>query len=330
MKKDIVVAAVSVVLIAGVTFGLAALSRDLPLSPSQPFTAASSAAQPATLLPDDKVVMRVNGEPVSEREFMAFLENAPEEARPLYASPQGRHAIAEELVRLKVLEQEARRLGIADSPEVVTQINMARSQITAGRALQAIVEKVADEKMRAAFEQEKATSVTLRHILVAFAGGAVPPRDGAEPLSEAAAMQKAQRLAGMIKAGADFEQVARAESDDQQSGAEGGMLGPARPDMLPPDIAPTVARLQPGQISEPTKTQFGIHIFRVEEPSLEQLTPMIRQRVMQQTAQEEMTRLQKGAKVDLDPKFFPQAPQGGVPPGAPVPQPGRGTPQPQS
>jgi peptidyl-prolyl cis-trans isomerase C len=329
VKKDIVVAAISVVLIAGVTFGLAALSRDLPLSPSQPFTASAGAGQPATLLPDDKVVMRVNGEPVSEREFMAFLENAPEEARPLYASPQGRHAIAEELVRLKVLEQEARRLGIADSPEVITQINMARSQITAGRALQAIVEKLADERMRAAFEEERSSSITLRHILVAYEGGAVPARDG-ESRSESAAMQKAERLAAMIRSGAEFEQVARAESDDQQSGAEGGLLGPARPDMLPPDIAPIIAQLQPGQISNPTKTQFGVHIFRVEEPSLEQLTPMLRQRVMQQTAQEEMTRLQKGAKVDLDPKFFPFTPPDDAPPGAPVPQPGRGAPQPQS
>jgi peptidyl-prolyl cis-trans isomerase C len=328
VKKDIVVAAVSVVLIAGITFGLAALSRDLPLSPSQPFTPSASAGQPATLLPDDKVVMRVNGEPVSEREFMAFLENAPEEARPLYASPQGRHAIAEELVRLKVLEQEARRLGIADSPEVITQINMARSQITAGRALQAIVEKLADERMRAAFEEERSSSVTLRHILIAYEGGAVPPRDG-EPRAEAAAMQKAQRLVAMIRSGADFEQVARAESDDQQSGAEGGLLGPARPDMLPPDVAPIVAQLKPGQVSNPTKTQFGIHIFRVEEPSLEQLTPLLRQRVMQQTAQEEMTRLQKGAKVDLDPKFFPFTPQDGAAPGVPVPQPERGGPQPQ-
>jgi len=69
-----------------------------------------------------------------------------------------------------------------------------------------------------------------------------------------------------------------------------------------------VGKLQPGQVSEATKTQFGIHIFKVEQPSLEELSPMLRQRVRQQTAEAELKRLQSGAKVDLDPGFFPPAP----------------------
>ena len=77
--------------------------------------------------------------------------------------------------------------------------------------------------------------------------------------------------------------------------------------------------MQPGEIRGPVKTQFGIHIFKVEQPSLEDLRPMLSQRIRQQVAEEEMKRLQGGAKIDLDPKFFPPAPAvPGAPPAAPA------------
>ncbi len=132
-------------------------------------------------------------------------------------------------------------------------------------------------------------------------------------------MQKANALATKLRAGADFAETARAESDDEQSGANGGMIGPAKPDQLPPDIAEVVSKLKPGQMSDPVKTQFGIHLFKVEQPSLEDLRPMLTQRIRQQVAEEEVKRLQGAAKVDLDPKFFPPAPAApGAPPAAPA------------
>jgi hypothetical protein len=53
----------------------------------------------------------------------------------------------------------------------------------------------------------------------------------------------------------------------------------------------------------------------VEQASLEELDPMLRQKVRQQTAESEIKRLQTGAKVVLDPQFFPEGPQT---PGAPA------------
>jgi peptidyl-prolyl cis-trans isomerase C len=307
VRKDIVIAVVSVVVIAALTFGLAALSRDVPLSPSRPFASAEKGSGAARkVAADDKVVMRVNGEPITEREFYAFLESAPDESRPFYASPAGRQLMASELVRLKVLEQEAHRRGLVDTPEVQMQIEMARAQITAGVALQKLVEERSREKLQAEYEKERGTSFSLRHILVAYQGGAVPARGGQPAPLEAEAMRRAQQLVARIRGGAEFEQVASTESDDEESAANGGMLGPARPEMLPEDIAPVVSRLQPGQVSDPVRTQFGIHIFKIEEPSLEDLQPVLLQRVRQQAAQEEIERLQKAAKVDLDPAFFPE------------------------
>lgn len=326
MKRDLVIAAIAVLIVAAIAFGLAAVRPNLPGSPSSPFRGGDADEAESKPGKDDKIVMTVNGQPVTEREFNMFVLSAPEQARAFYGSPMGRRALADELVKLKVLEQEAKKMGLADDPEVKTQLAMTRAQLMASRALEKLADAKSEEKIRAEYQKEKANSISLRHILIAYQGGQVPPKGGQAAPAEAAAMTRANAIAAKLRAGADFAQTARAESDDAQSGANGGMLGPARPDALPPDIAGVVSKLKPGQMSDPVKTQFGIHIFKVEEPSLEDLRPMLRQKVRQQVAEEEVSRLEKGAKVDLDPKFFPpqpqqqqQAPPPGMPgaPGAP-------------
>ena len=317
MKKDIVIAAVAVVIVVALAFGLAALR---PNSSSTSSSVGDGAA--AKALGSENVVMRVNGDAITEREFNLFLQNAPAEGRQFYGTPAGRRALADELVKLKVLEQEGDRMGIDDDPETKSQIEMATAQITAARTLEKLASQKTDERIRAEYEKEKSSAVSLRHILFAYQGGAAPARGGQQAPPAEVAIQKANAVAARLRGGADFAQTARAESDDEQSGANGGMIGPAKPDQLPPDIAAVVSKLKPGQMSDPVKTQFGVHIFKVEQPSLEDLRPMLTQRVRQQVATEEVKRLQDAAKVDLDPKFFPPAPPApGMPGAAPTTQP---------
>lgn len=308
MKKDIVIAAVAVVIVVAVAFGLAAIRPNTPGTPSQPFSGDEESAAEEKPAADDKVVMRVNGQPVTEREFHLFVQSAPAESRAFYGSPQGRRALADELVKLKVLEQEGRRINIASDPEVRTQLAMMRAQIMAGRTLEKLADQKVETQIRAEYEKEKGKAFSLRHILISYAGGGVPAREGKQAPSAEAALQKANGIVERIRGGADFAQMARTESDDVQSAQQGGNLGPANPEMLPPDIGAVVSKLKPGQLSDPVKTQFGVHIFKVEQPTLEDLRPMLRQKVRQQVAEAEVTRLEKAAKVDLDDKFFPPAP----------------------
>lgn len=319
VKKDLGVAAVAVVAVVALAFGLSKMRPDLPLTPSSPYTAAKAGvASAAKASKPGKVVMRVNGEAITEAEFMAFLAAIPEQQRAVFAGPAGKRQLADELVRMKALEQEARRLGITEDAEVTAQMDLLRTQVVAQRALQKIVEQSAEKEIGALYEREKKNALSLRHIVFAYQGGMMPPKaQGAQPPSEAQAMQKAAGVVSRIRGGADFAQIARAESDDAQSAANGGSLGPMRPDQLPPEIASVVSKLKPGQVSEPVKTQFGVHVFNVAEPSLEDLRPMLMQQVQQEIAQREIGRLQKAATVDLDEQFFPKVP--GLP-GQPPPQ----------
>ncbi|MEA2465100.1 MAG: peptidyl-prolyl cis-trans isomerase [Acidobacteriota bacterium] len=312
-----VVAVVAVVIVLAVAFGLSQFRPNVPGSSSNA-AGSSSEKKEGT----GKVVLRVNDEEITDIEFAQFMENVPAEQRTFYTTPAGRRALSDELVKLKALEQEAKRLGVTDDPKVKQQIKMATSQITAARALEKLAEMNLDAKVKAEYEKEKGTAKSLRHILIAYAGGQAPAKGGAQAPPEAQAMQRAQAIAARLRGGADFARTAMTESDDEQSGQNGGSIGPVRQEGFPEDIWPVVSKLSPGQMSDPVKTQFGIHIFKVEQSSLEELDPMLRQKVRQATAEAEIKRLQEGAKVVRDPQFFPEGPQapGAPPAGAPKSQ----------
>ena len=72
-------------------------------------------------------------------------------------------------------------------------------------------------------------------------------------------------LRSEIESGADFEELARAVSEDEGTAESGGDLGTfGRGRMVVPfeDVA---FALEPGQVSEPVNTPFGWHLIKVEE-----------------------------------------------------------------
>lgn len=81
----------------------------------------------------------------------------------------------------------------------------------------------------------------------------------------AAALAKANRLREEITGGTQkFEDIARSESADTASGSQGGDLGKGVRGRFVADFEKAAYALQPGQISQPVKTQFGYHIIRVD------------------------------------------------------------------
>jgi peptidyl-prolyl cis-trans isomerase C len=315
MKRDLTIALIAVGTVLVACYAVAAITPDFPLSPSEPYAPAGTKAK------GGKIVMHVNGEPITENEFVAFAENAPQEQRPMLLSTgEGRRLLANELVKLKALEQEAQRLGVANEPEVRTQLAMVRAQIMAGRALERLVKNKVEENVKKAYEQERANTISLRHVLVAYQGGQIPPREGNAGTADEA-MNKARQIAARIRGGAEFGAVARETSDDQQTAANGGSLGATRREMLPPDVAAAVSKLQPGQVSDPVRTQFGVHVFRIDAPSLDDLRPALTRQAQQQAVEDTVAKLQKEAKVQYDDKYFAPSPGRGPAPQLPRRQP---------
>jgi len=109
--------------------------------------------------------------------------------------------------------------------------------------------------------------VKVRHILIK-----VPT--GADAKTDAAAKQKAEDLLKQIKGGADFAALAKANSDDPGSKEQGGELGMIQRGVTVPAFEKAAFDLQPGQISDVIKTQFGYHILKVEEKQTAHLKPL--------------------------------------------------------
>jgi len=109
--------------------------------------------------------------------------------------------------------------------------------------------------------------VKVRHILIKVA-------PNADAKTDAAAKQKAEDLLKQIKGGADFAQLAKANSDDPGSKEQGGELGMIQRGVTVPAFETAAFGLQPGQYSDVIKTQFGYHILQVEAKQTAHLKPL--------------------------------------------------------
>lgn len=80
----------------------------------------------------------------------------------------------------------------------------------------------------------------------------------------AAAKARAEALRAEIVGGAKFEDVARRESADSVSGADGGALGKGGRNRFTPKFEEAAYALKAGEISQPVLTPFGWHLIRVD------------------------------------------------------------------
>ena len=254
--------------------------------------------------------MHVNGQPVTEEEFIAIYKQLPEELQRQYANEPGKMVLAEQTIRIKLLEQEARRLGLEREPVVAAQIEADQSNILASAAAEKLVPTPNEQAVQEFYARNKGRfdSADVSHILIAYAGGGVPPRSGqAPPLEEA--KKKANAVYTQLKAGGDFAAMARKVSDDPQTAKLGGVMGVISRGMLPPELDAAVFSAHMGDITSPIVTQYGIHIFKVHgrtTQALDQVRTGIAQRVRQEKLRDHVESLRKTAKVEFDPTFFPQ------------------------
>jgi peptidyl-prolyl cis-trans isomerase D len=69
----------------------------------------------------------------------------------------------------------------------------------------------------------------------------------------------------IVKGTSKFEDVAKRESADTVSGAQGGFLGRGPKGRFVKEFEDAAYALTPGTVSEPVKTPFGIHLIKVDE-----------------------------------------------------------------
>jgi peptidyl-prolyl cis-trans isomerase D len=86
-----------------------------------------------------------------------------------------------------------------------------------------------------------------------------------DKVDSAAALKKAEDIEAKLKAGGNFEALAKQYSDDAGSAAQGGDLGFAERGSLPGPFGDALFTMKPGDISPPVRGQDGYHIIRLDE-----------------------------------------------------------------
>jgi peptidyl-prolyl cis-trans isomerase D len=122
--------------------------------------------------------------------------------------------------------------------------------------------QVSDDEVRKAMAEGAASAAgkeerRASHILIKLP-------QGADAQAEKAAMAKAQDLRAQLLAGADFATLARKNSEDPGSAAQGGDLGFVSRGALVKEFEQTLFALKkPGELSAPVRTSYGLHLIKL-------------------------------------------------------------------
>jgi len=116
------------------------------------------------------------------------------------------------------------------------------------------IDQFLDRQSKAPSERNE---YNVSHILIAVG-------QEASPAQQDAAAKRAQEVYERAKSGEDFAKLAVAYSNSQTA-LDGGALGWRKGSELPTFLADIIARLKPGEVSEPLRTPTGYHIIRLNE-----------------------------------------------------------------
>ncbi len=210
----------------------------------------------------------VNGKPIPKAQLDKLVQKTGQAD-----NPQVRDQAREMLVTRELILQEANNRGLSQSDAVKEQIEQSRMGILVAAVFQDYVEKegVAEADLKAAYESVKSQytgkEYHVEHILV-----------------EKEADAKA--ITAQLKAGANFEDLAKAKSKDPGSAPTGGDLGWVSVKSLVTEFSKAMVQLKKGQITDkPVKTQFGWHIIKMDDvrdvkaPPMEEIKDQLKQMI---------------------------------------------------
>ena len=231
----------------------------------------------------------VNGKAVPSARVEALKQQVARSGRPI--TPDVEAQIKEEVIAREIFMQEAQKRGLDTTDEFKAQIELARQTILI-RELFAEFQKsaaVTDADVQAEYDKFVAANggkeYRARHILVET-------------------KEQAEAILASLKKGGKFEDIAKKQSKDPGSGANGGDLDWAAPGNYVKEFSDAMVALSKGQVSGPVQSQFGFHIIRLDDvreaqlPTLEDVKPQIAQQLQQQRLANFQQELRGKAKVE--------------------------------
>ncbi len=212
----------------------------------------------------DTPLMQGAGVAITTVDLHKELQRMPPEMRAQYlGDAQALGEVVGTMYLRRALATRAEQQGLQRQPRTAYELQSLREGVLADAEAARVIDAVQPDD---AILEQRARSIYLGE-----------PERFQEPALQRAshilikgtddtAKARAQKLLDELKAGADFEALAKQYSEDPGSAARGGDLGWfAKGKMVAPFEAAVDALEQPGALSPPVATQFGWHIIRLQE-----------------------------------------------------------------
>ncbi len=317
-----------------------AVIETAPAPPAPP-------AQPPLDIKDP--VATVNGDPVTRAELEEMFNNAvsAQGVDPATLSNEqklaGYNQLLQDMITEKLVKAAAEDVTVTDA-DVDAEIAKIREQFPTQEAfeqqleasgqtedkLKALIKeglsqrkwvesqtgeiKISDEEAKKFYDDnsaefERPEMVKASHILFMVPEGA--SEDVLKEKEEAAKSAAAEAK----KDGADFGELAKNLSEEPGADERGGDLGLFSKDQMVPAFADAAFSMEPGEISDPIKTEFGFHVIKVAEKQaagktpFEEVKPDLVTFLTSQKGQEEVGKVLEKLRADAEIEvFLPQPP----------------------
>ena len=238
---------------------------------------------------EPKVLAKIDGVPITEDDVNDALQDIGPGLPQKLDGPARQQYALDYLIDMKLVAKKA----AADKMDADAAFTRRMAYYHDKLAMEALLTDVAakaatDEAEHKAYDeaakaQPPVPEVHARHILL--------------PTEE-----EAKAALARVKKGEDFAKVATELSKDP--GGEGGDLGWFTKDKMVPEFADAAFKMEPGQVSDPVKSQFGWHIIKVEEkrmktfPPFEQVKDQAARYVVQKAQSDLIVKLHEGVKIE--------------------------------
>jgi peptidyl-prolyl cis-trans isomerase C len=290
---------------------LASLAFSIPalFAQTTPLTGVPAPA-PAPATDPNKVVLSVGDLKLTAAQYDDIINTLPSQSQAAIRS-MGKRAFGERIAELMVLSQEAEKRKLDQEPKLKEQIRFQRENLLAQAMFEEVQKnlKIDDAAVEKYYNEHKGDFEVLkaRHILIRVKGAPMQGIPGKPELSDAEALAKAQSISKRLEAGEDFATLAKAESDDTGSNAQGGDLGEFRRGTTVPPFEQAALAAKVGIVTEPVKTPFGYHLIKVEShvtKPLAEVRPDVETKLRPELAAAAVTALRKSASVQIDEAYF--------------------------
>ncbi|MCA3824614.1 MAG: peptidylprolyl isomerase, partial [Burkholderia sp.] len=236
---------------------------------------------------------------------------SPEGRERLAADPAALDQVVRSTLAQKAVLAEAKSKGWDKQAQVQAAVEQAQREIVVRSYLASVnappADYPSDAELQSAYDANRAAFTAPRALHVAQIYIAVPPNADGATLEKA--RKQAADLANRARSG-DFAALAKANSQDKASAANGGDLGFVPDQLMVPAVRQAADALKPGQVSAPVRTPAGFHVVKLIDSRAaaprpladvkEQLRAMLRAQRTQQNAQTYLAKLAANAPINED------------------------------